>query len=80
MVYNIHLILPQFAVLYKGDECLGSGKIMQLGPSEFTLQRGRERLLAAAQQQQEQKTPEPASWEDPPRQAVVEKSSARYIR
>ncbi|KAK5896020.1 hypothetical protein CgunFtcFv8_009665 [Champsocephalus gunnari] len=25
----------QFAVLYKGDECLGSGKIMQLGPSEF---------------------------------------------
>ncbi|KAK5876826.1 hypothetical protein CesoFtcFv8_026140 [Champsocephalus esox] len=51
----------QFAVLYKGDECLGSGKIMQLGPSEFTLQRGRERLLAAAQQQQEQKTPEPAS-------------------
>lgn len=50
----------QFAVLYKGDECLGSGKIMQLGPSEFTLQRGRERLLAAAQQQ-EQKTPEPAS-------------------
>lgn len=51
----------QFAVLYKGDECLGSGKIMQLGPSEFTLQRGRERLLAAAQQQQEQQTPEPAS-------------------
>ncbi|KAL3048450.1 hypothetical protein OYC64_007089 [Pagothenia borchgrevinki] len=50
----------QFAVLYKGDECLGSGKIMQLGPSEFTLQRGRERLLAAAQQQ-EQQTPEPAS-------------------
>ncbi|KAI4802966.1 hypothetical protein KUCAC02_006531 [Chaenocephalus aceratus] len=42
-------------------QCLGSGKIMQLGPSEFTLQRGRERLLAAAQQQQEQKTPEPAS-------------------
>ncbi|XP_034090261.1 mitochondrial tRNA-specific 2-thiouridylase 1 [Gymnodraco acuticeps] len=51
----------QFAVLYKGDECLGSGKIMQLGPSEFTLQRGRERLLAAAQRQQEQQTPEPAS-------------------
>ncbi|XP_033987506.1 mitochondrial tRNA-specific 2-thiouridylase 1 isoform X1 [Trematomus bernacchii] len=50
----------QFAVLYKGDECLGSGKIMQLGPSEFTLQRGRERLLAAAQQK-EQQTPEPAS-------------------
>ncbi|KAK5849198.1 hypothetical protein PBY51_008858 [Eleginops maclovinus] len=50
----------QFAVLYKGDECLGSGKIMQLGPSEYTLQQGRERLLAAAQQQ-EQQTPEPAS-------------------
>ncbi|XP_033845814.1 mitochondrial tRNA-specific 2-thiouridylase 1 [Periophthalmus magnuspinnatus] len=39
----------QFAVLYKGDECLGSGKILQLGPSQFTLQRGRERLLAATQ-------------------------------
>ncbi|XP_010785633.1 mitochondrial tRNA-specific 2-thiouridylase 1 [Notothenia coriiceps] len=51
----------QFAVLYKGDECLGSGKIIQLGPSEFTLKQGRERLLAAAQQQQEQQTPEPAS-------------------
>uniref|UniRef100_A0AAX7VM06 Mitochondrial tRNA-specific 2-thiouridylase 1 n=1 Tax=Astatotilapia calliptera TaxID=8154 RepID=A0AAX7VM06_ASTCA len=34
----------QFAVLYKGDECLGSGKITQLGPSEFTLQKGRERM------------------------------------
>ncbi|XP_020508697.1 mitochondrial tRNA-specific 2-thiouridylase 1 [Labrus bergylta] len=50
----------QFAVLYKGEECLGSGKIVQLGPSEFTLQRGRERLVAAAQQK-EQQTPEPAS-------------------
>ncbi|CAL1568692.1 unnamed protein product [Knipowitschia caucasica] len=39
----------QFAVLYKGDECLGSGKILLLGPSQFTLQRGRERLSAAAQ-------------------------------
>ncbi|TSK13168.1 Mitochondrial tRNA-specific 2-thiouridylase 1 [Bagarius yarrelli] len=28
-----------FAVLYKGDECLGSGKIIRLGPSEHTLQR-----------------------------------------
>uniref|UniRef100_A0A673C752 Mitochondrial tRNA-specific 2-thiouridylase 1 n=1 Tax=Sphaeramia orbicularis TaxID=375764 RepID=A0A673C752_9TELE len=34
----------QFAVLYKGDECLGSGKIIQLGPSQYTLQKGRERL------------------------------------
>uniref|UniRef100_A0A8P4KRQ3 Mitochondrial tRNA-specific 2-thiouridylase 1 n=1 Tax=Dicentrarchus labrax TaxID=13489 RepID=A0A8P4KRQ3_DICLA len=50
----------QFAVLYKGDECLGSGKIVQLGPSEYTLQQGRERLLAATQIKQQQ-TPEPAS-------------------
>ncbi|CAN9508290.1 unnamed protein product [Ophioblennius macclurei] len=44
----------QFAVLYKGDECLGSGKIMQLGPTEYTLQKSRE-------QKKEQPTPEPAS-------------------
>uniref|UniRef100_A0A3B4UDW7 Mitochondrial tRNA-specific 2-thiouridylase 1 n=1 Tax=Seriola dumerili TaxID=41447 RepID=A0A3B4UDW7_SERDU len=50
----------QFAVLYKGDECLGSGKMIQLGPSEYTLQKGRERLIAAAQHK-EQPTPEPAS-------------------
>ncbi|XP_069556384.1 mitochondrial tRNA-specific 2-thiouridylase 1 isoform X2 [Brachyistius frenatus] len=50
----------QFAVLYKGDECLGSGKIIQLGPSEFTLQKGRERLVAGAQHKEES-TPEPAS-------------------
>lgn len=48
---------PQFAVLYKGDECLGSGKIIQLGPSEYTLQQGRERLM----RRKEQPTPEPAS-------------------
>uniref|UniRef100_A0A672P0L4 Mitochondrial tRNA-specific 2-thiouridylase 1 n=1 Tax=Sinocyclocheilus grahami TaxID=75366 RepID=A0A672P0L4_SINGR len=30
----------QFAVLYKGDECLGSGKIIRLGPTQFTLQKG----------------------------------------
>uniref|UniRef100_A0A665WZ63 Mitochondrial tRNA-specific 2-thiouridylase 1 n=1 Tax=Echeneis naucrates TaxID=173247 RepID=A0A665WZ63_ECHNA len=30
----------QFAVLYKGDECLGSGKIIQLGPSEYVLKKG----------------------------------------
>ncbi|XP_049422549.1 mitochondrial tRNA-specific 2-thiouridylase 1 [Epinephelus fuscoguttatus] len=51
----------QFAVLYKGDECLGSGKIIQLGPSEYTLQRGRERLALAAAQLKKQQTPEPAS-------------------
>ncbi|XP_028256630.1 mitochondrial tRNA-specific 2-thiouridylase 1 isoform X2 [Parambassis ranga] len=50
----------QFAVLYKGDECLGSGKIIQLGPSEYTLQKGRERLVEAAQSK-EQPTPKPAS-------------------
>ncbi|XP_069485333.1 mitochondrial tRNA-specific 2-thiouridylase 1 isoform X2 [Ambystoma mexicanum] len=31
----------QFAVFYKGDECLGSGKIMRLGPSVYTLQQGK---------------------------------------
>ncbi|XP_028934415.1 mitochondrial tRNA-specific 2-thiouridylase 1 isoform X2 [Ornithorhynchus anatinus] len=31
----------QFAVFYKGDECLGSGKIVRLGPSAYTLQRGK---------------------------------------
>ena len=30
----------QFAVFYKGDECLGSGKILRLGPSTYTLQKG----------------------------------------
>lgn len=48
----------QFAVLYKGDECLGSGKILQLGPSQFTLQRGREQLLAATQGQQPNPKPD----------------------
>ncbi|XP_068611433.1 mitochondrial tRNA-specific 2-thiouridylase 1 [Brachionichthys hirsutus] len=55
----------QFAVLYRGEECLGSGRIIQLGPSEFTPQRGRERLAgaaaaAAAGQLKEQPSPEPA--------------------
>ncbi|KAF6730878.1 Mitochondrial tRNA-specific 2-thiouridylase 1 [Oryzias melastigma] len=50
----------QFAVLYKGDECLGSGKIVQLGPSEFTLQKGRERLVASLQNK-ELPTPETSS-------------------
>ncbi|XP_019399062.1 PREDICTED: mitochondrial tRNA-specific 2-thiouridylase 1 [Crocodylus porosus] len=31
----------QFAVFYKGDECLGSGKISRLGPSLYTLQHGK---------------------------------------
>ncbi|XP_060928901.1 mitochondrial tRNA-specific 2-thiouridylase 1 [Limanda limanda] len=54
------LTTGQFAVLYKGDECLGSGKITQLGPSEYTLQQGRERLMAVARQREEP-TPEPPS-------------------
>ncbi|KAM7378060.1 hypothetical protein PAMA_013116 [Pampus argenteus] len=49
----------QYAVLYKGDECLGSGKIIQVGPSEYTLQQGREHLIAAARQKE--KTSEPVS-------------------
>ncbi|NIG60785.1 mitochondrial tRNA-specific 2-thiouridylase 1 [Pontoporia blainvillei] len=37
------LALGQFAVFYKGGECLGSGKILRLGPSAYTLQKGRSR-------------------------------------
>lgn len=37
----------QFAVLYKGDECLGSGKIIRLGPSMYTLHQGQERMKVA---------------------------------
>ncbi|NXE51857.1 MTU1 thiouridylase, partial [Casuarius casuarius] len=33
----------QFAVFYKGDECLGSGKILRLGPSVYTLKQGKNR-------------------------------------
>ncbi|XP_031962819.1 mitochondrial tRNA-specific 2-thiouridylase 1 isoform X1 [Corvus moneduloides] len=33
----------QFAVFYKGDECLGSGKILRMGPSVYTLQQGKNR-------------------------------------
>lgn len=35
------MFISQFAVFYKGDECLGSGKILRLGPSVFTMQQGR---------------------------------------
>lgn len=48
----------QFAVLYKGGECLGSGKIVRLGPSEHTLQLGRDRAREALQDLEHQ-NPEP---------------------
>ncbi|XP_040199565.1 mitochondrial tRNA-specific 2-thiouridylase 1 [Rana temporaria] len=34
----------QFAVFYKEEECLGSGKILRLGPSLYILQQCKERL------------------------------------
>lgn len=37
----------QFAVFYKGEECLGSGKILRLGPSAYTLQKGKNRTRVA---------------------------------
>lgn len=40
---------PQFAVFYKGDECLGSGKILRLGPSTYTLQKGQRTASVATE-------------------------------
>ncbi|XP_069812219.1 mitochondrial tRNA-specific 2-thiouridylase 1 [Dendropsophus ebraccatus] len=42
------LTLGQFAVFYKGEECLGSGKIVRLGPSMYTLQMGQDRMKSVA--------------------------------
>ncbi|KAK2121817.1 hypothetical protein P7K49_003203 [Saguinus oedipus] len=39
----------QFAVFYKGDECLGSGKILRLGPSAYTLQKGQRQAGVATE-------------------------------
>ncbi|CAH2278258.1 mitochondrial tRNA-specific 2-thiouridylase 1 isoform X1 [Pelobates cultripes] len=50
----------QFAVFYKDEECLGSGKIMRLGPSQYTLQQGREKMKSAASV-----TTEPVKEKDP---------------
>ncbi|XP_033089465.1 mitochondrial tRNA-specific 2-thiouridylase 1 isoform X7 [Trachypithecus francoisi] len=43
-VQAVHaLATGQFAVFYKGDECLGSGKIVRLGPSAYTLRKSQHR-------------------------------------
>ncbi|XP_068787051.1 mitochondrial tRNA-specific 2-thiouridylase 1 isoform X3 [Struthio camelus] len=41
----------QFAVFYKGDECLGSGKILRLGPSVYTLKQGKNREEGAKKEE-----------------------------
>lgn len=51
----------QFAVLYSGGECLGSGRIVRLGPSQHTLQLGRERMAAASLEKPKPGPPEEAS-------------------
>lgn len=36
-------------MFYKGDECLGSGKILRLGPSAYTLQKGKSKSRVATE-------------------------------
>ncbi|XP_053440862.1 mitochondrial tRNA-specific 2-thiouridylase 1 isoform X3 [Nycticebus coucang] len=43
------LTLGQFAVFYRGGECLGSGKILRLGPSAYTLQKGQSKARVATE-------------------------------
>lgn len=45
--HTVSLPSLQFAVFYKGEECLGSGKILRLGPSAYTLQKGKNRTRVA---------------------------------
>ncbi|NXA51365.1 MTU1 thiouridylase, partial [Nothocercus julius] len=47
----------QFAVFYKGDECLGSGKILRLGPSVFTWKQGKKREEAAKKNEMDKTEP-----------------------
>ncbi|XP_026119825.1 mitochondrial tRNA-specific 2-thiouridylase 1 isoform X2 [Carassius auratus] len=51
----------QFAVLYKGDECLGSGKIIHLGPTIFNLQKGQNCMTCPPKDTKTQQHPEPVS-------------------
>uniref|UniRef100_A0A8C0Y6J2 Mitochondrial tRNA-specific 2-thiouridylase 1 n=1 Tax=Cyprinus carpio carpio TaxID=630221 RepID=A0A8C0Y6J2_CYPCA len=55
-----NIFLCFFAVLYKGDECLGSGKIVHLGPTIFTLQKG-QNCMSRPPKDTGQQHPEPVS-------------------